>query len=151
MTLEEEFKVRFRSSIHKARINLYVTNSFLLERFEQSLKSAGITGPQFNILRILRGQETRMLSISGIKERMLDKSSDVSRLVDKLVVKKLVERKENQNDRRLKDISINQNGLDLLTSIDNCEKAMDDYLKMLSDDEVETLNRILDKIHYQKN
>lgn len=146
MSLEKDFKLRLRNQVQRARINMYVTNSLLMEKFDGSLKGAGLTGSQFNILRILRGQATKTLSISGIKERMLDKNSDVSRLVEKLVLKGFVGRKENTEDRRLKDVSITKEGLDVLASLDQCELAMDDYLDMLSEAEVKSLNNILDKI-----
>jgi len=150
MPIEKELKMKFRNVRQKARLNLYMTNSYLGETFTQMLKQANLTGSQFNILRILRGQESKQLCIGEIKSRMIDKSSDVSRLVDKLVAKKLTERKENPEDRRQKNISITKKGLEVLASLDHTEEDMDNRMNALSDKELNTLNELLEKIRHSK-
>ncbi len=147
MRLEKEIKTVFRNEYHKGLINLSYTVRKLNHEFEQSLKKYNLTEAQYNVLKILSDFRTNSpLSIGFIRERMLDSNSDVSRIVDKLVLKKLVERKENISDRRQKDIEISEYGLDLLEKMFNCEKKADTLLKNLTLEEVKELNNILDKI-----
>ena len=147
MKIEDELKGRFRNERHKALINLTFTEKQLTYIMLQVLKKHGLTEPQYNILRVLRGFRSEgPSSIGFLKERMLDRSSDVSRLVEKLYEKALVDRKENGEDRRQKDVAITETGLLLLTNMDDCEKKADTLLFCLSDDEVSELNRLLDKI-----
>ena len=113
----------------------------------QSLKAHGLTEPQYNVLRVLRGFRSEgSISINFIKERMLDKSSDVSRIVDNLYGKGLVGRKENPADRRQKEIVITDMGLSLLTEMLECEIRQDTLLDTLTGEELIELNRLLDKI-----
>ena len=123
MKIEDEIKGRFRNEYHKGAINLIFTVKQLGYQFLQSLKKYQLTEPQYNILRVLRGFRSEgPASINFLKERMLDKSSDVSRIVDKLYNKGLIDRRENSIDRRQKDIEITKKGLALLSKIDECEK-----------------------------
>jgi len=147
MNIEDEIKGRFRNERHKGMINLSFTEKHLTYSFLQFLKEYGLTEPQYNILRVLRGfQSQGPSSIGFIKERMLDRNSDVSRLIDKLFEKGLVDRKESKSDRRQKDVEITDQGLQLLTDMLNCEKRVDTMLDHLTDEEVIELNRLLDKI-----
>jgi len=112
-----------------------------------SLKKHEITEQQYNVLRILRGFRSEApLSIGFIKERMLDKDSDVSRIVDRLYEKEMVSRKENVADRRQKDIEITAKGLSLLDSMFECERNADKLLINLTEEEIKEFNRLLDKI-----
>src|SRR5450432_164665 len=91
MKIEEEIKqTKFRSPHHKVAINLLFTASWLEERNKAYFKSFGVTPQQFNLLRILRGQHPGKISVAEIKSRMLDKNSDVSRLLSRLISKKFV-------------------------------------------------------------
>ena len=147
MRIEDDLKGRFRNEYHKGLINLIYTVKQLTYGFNQSLKKHGLTEPQYNILKILRGFRSEApLSIGFIKERMLDKNSDVSRIVDKLYTNGLVNRQENPTDRRQKDVIITESGLALLEKMDDCEKMIDNLLSNLSLEEVQELNRLLDKI-----
>ncbi len=146
MKLEDEIKSKFRNDYHKALVNLYYTNNVIGEQFFKVIKEYGLAAPQFNVLRILRGQHTNAVSIGLIKERMLDKNSDVSRIVDRLYKKELVERKESKSDRRQKDVLITKKGIDLLDKMAVCEKREDNILSNLSKKEVKLLNELLDKI-----
>jgi len=146
MEIEDEIKGRFRNEYHKVVINLIYTSNFINHRFEHFLKRHGLTSQQYNILRVLRGFRSEPRSIDFLRERMLDKSSDMSRIIERLYLKKLVERKENKTDRRKKDIKIGQKGLDLLNQMHDCEKKTDALLSNLSQDEAVQLNRLLDKI-----
>jgi DNA-binding MarR family transcriptional regulator len=147
MTIEEEIKGRFRNDYHKGLINLTYTVKQLSYEFYRSLKSHEITEQQYNVLRILRGFISEApLSIGYIKERMLDKDSDVSRIVDRLYEKGMVSRIENPSDRRQKSIGITTKGLSLLERMHECEKNVDKLLVNLTEEEVKELNRLLDKI-----
>ncbi len=147
MKIEDEIKGRFRNEYHKGLINLTFTVKNLSYEFYQSLKIHGLAEQQYNVLRILRGFSSEApLTIGFIKERMLDKDSDVSRIVDRLHDKGLVSRTENPNDRRQKSVKIIDKGINLLDKMFNCEKKADTLLTNLTLEEVTKLNRLLDKI-----
>ena len=122
------------------------TNFQIGNKMRKYFKKYDITSQQFNILRILRGQLPSPVSIGLLKERMLDKSSDVSRIIDRLLLKKLVERTECKTDRRQKDVLITKKGLNLLELIDKEDNPQDVILSNLNEQEVEQLNFLLDKI-----
>jgi len=147
MKIEDEIKGRFRNEYHKGLINLIFTAKKLNQRFSSVLKTHKITEAQYNVLRILRGNKQSITSSIGyIKERMLDRNSDVSRIVDKLYGLQYVERKECPNDRRQKEVSITEKGLELLSKMDKSEKQVVTFLKNLNDSEIKKLNKLLDKI-----
>ena len=147
MKIEDEIKGRFRNEYHKGLINLIFTAKKLNQRFSSVLKTHKITEAQYNVLRILRGNRQSITSSIGyIKERMLDRNSDVSRIVDKLYGLQYVERKECPNDRRQKEVSITEKGLELLSKMDKSEKQVVTFLKNLNDSEIKKLNKLLDKI-----
>jgi len=147
MSIEEEIKGRFRNEYHKGIINLTYTVNLLNHAFYQYIKQHEITVQQYNVLRVLRGfRSDGPVSIGFIKDRMLDKNSDVSRIVDKLYQKGLVKRKENKADRRQKDVAISDKGLELLAGMDDCEHKVDTLLLSLNQDEIQQLNFLLDKI-----
>jgi DNA-binding MarR family transcriptional regulator len=146
MRIEDEIKGRFRNDYHKGMLNLAYTVKQLSYDFLQLLKKHGLTEPQYNILRVLRGNRSgRPASIGYIKDRMLDKSSDVSRIIDRLFAKGYIDRNENRGDRRQKDIVITEKGLGLLDKMDDCEKKVDMLLANLTPNEIKELNRLLDK------
>ena len=146
MKLEDEIKSKFNNEYHKARVNIYYTNNYISEQLQEILKPLQLSGTQFNILRILRGQYPKTSSIGLLKERMLDKNSDVSRIIDRLLAKKLVIRKECKLDRRQKDVQISQLGLDYLSEIDKYNDDLDKKMQHLTIEEVTQLNILLDKI-----
>lgn len=147
MKIEDEIKSKFRNEYHKALVNIYYTNNVVSQSFHKMLKEYKLTSQQFNILRILKGQYPKAISIGSIKERMLDKSSDVSRIINRLYMKKLIERKECLIDRRKRDLLICKNGLELLEKIKNkMEQKEDEILSNLTIEEAKTLNVLLDKI-----
>ncbi|MFA5047024.1 MAG: MarR family transcriptional regulator [Paludibacter sp.] len=147
MKIEDEIKGSFTNEYHKGLINLMFTVKQLSYNFLQSLKKHGLTEPQYNILKVLRGFRSECpFSIGFLKERMLDKNSDVSRIVDKLYEKGYIDRKENAADRRQKDVEITEKGLALLSGMYDCENMADTLLKNLTRDEIQELNRLLDKI-----
>jgi uncharacterized lipoprotein YddW (UPF0748 family)/predicted transcriptional regulator len=146
MALENEINQRkFRNEYQKARLNILYTNNWLAEKINIIFDKWDITPRQFNILRILRG-EGKPLSTLQIRQRMLDKMSDTSRIVDRLVKKGMVRKTSNAEDRRLVDIVITPRGRKLLEKIDPLENEMDKMMTNLSGDEAATLNSLLDKL-----
>ena len=147
MKIDDEIKGRFRNEYHRGIINLTYTLSQLNNQFLQLLKKHNVTQQQYNVLKVLRGFRSEApVSIGSIKDRMLDKNSDVSRIVDKLYERGLVTRCEKSTDRRQKDVDISDKGLELLAAMDECEKKVDTLLSNLTEDEVKQLNNLLDKI-----
>ncbi len=146
MKIQDEIKSNFNNEYQKARVNIHFTHNYLSEQLIEIIKPFRLSPTQFNVLRILRGQHPTTSSIGLLKERMLDKNSDISRVVDRMLIKKLVVRKECKLDRRQKDIQITQLGLDYLAKIDEHEKEIDQKMMHLSLEEVTQLNHLLDKI-----
>lgn len=137
---------KFRNERHKAMLNLLFTYGWTVERLKQVVSEQGITHQQFNILRILRGNHPTPLSTLTIRERMIDKMSDTSRIVDRLLAKGLVKKVICKKDRRLVDITITDRGLKLLDRLDHRQDDMDGILSNLSEKEASNLSRLLDKI-----
>ncbi len=147
MKLEEEIKQKkFRNEFHKLAVNLIFTNSWLMSHQTALFKEYDITAAQYNVLRILRGQYPSPASVNLLKERMLDKMSDASRLVDRLLAKELVERKICPDDRRRVEVKITSEGLKILEEIDKSDNDFDKKLKSLSVAEAKNLNELLDKL-----
>ena len=147
MRIEDEIKGRFRNEYHKGLINLSYTSRKLSYVFYCELKKHDITEQQYNVLRILRGFSSESpLSIGFIKERMLDRDSDVSRLVDRLFNNGYVTRFEDKDDRRKKSVEITEKGTNLLNSMLIVELEGDKLLQHLTIEEVNLLNELLDKI-----
>jgi len=137
---------KFRNERHKAMVNLLFTYGWTVERLKQFVAEEDITHQQFNILRILRGNHPTPLSTLSIRERMIDKMSDTSRIVDRLVSKGLVKKVVCKKDRRLVDVNITDKGLKLLEKLDKRQDEMDDILNNLSEKEATSLSKLLDKI-----
>ena len=147
MELEKEIKQsKFKSEHHKVAVNIIYTSNWLSSLHAKILKKHGITSQQFNVLRILRGQHPNPATVNLLIDRMLDKMSNASRLVDKLKAKGLVERKACKEDRRAVDVLITPKGLDLLAQLDKSEKEMNDSVSLITVSEAKELNRILDKM-----
>ncbi|MEQ8471812.1 MAG: MarR family transcriptional regulator [Marinoscillum sp.] len=140
----------FKSQFNKAIVNIIYTNGWLNQSQVQFFKEYGLTTPQFNLLRILRGQYPNPATVNLLIERMLDKSSNASRIVDKLEAKKLVARKQCSKDRRAVDVIITEKGLELLAEIDVALHEWEEGFRSLTDEECETLNSLLDKIRLGK-
>lgn len=146
MKLEEEIKQKkFKSEQQKLAINLVYTYNWINYNHQQWFKDKDITLQQYNVLRILRGQYPSVCNLKLIKERMLDRMSDASRIVEKLVSKDLVERKESPGDRRNVEIVITEKGLSLLGTLDFLDEDYKQIFKNLSMAEIKTLNLLLDK------
>src|SRR3954469_5237775 len=146
MSIEKDIRqTRFRNEFQKASINLIYTCNWVNEQMKKIFDPFDITSQQFNILRILRGAG-KPLSTLQIRQRMLDKMSDTSRIVDRLVKKELVQKVICKTDRRLVDVTITDTGLQLLDKLDTYNEQMDAMLGNLTEDDAKMLNQLLDKI-----
>ncbi len=147
MSLEQEINQnKFRNEKQKSIINLVYSYNWLMEHTKSFLDSENITPQQFNILRILRGAYPKPLSTLQIRERMLDKMSDTSRIVDRLIVKALATKRVCPSDRRMVDVIITEKGRKLLEKLDERSNEMESVMAELSDADLKTLNRLLDKM-----
>lgn len=147
MRLEDEIKqLKFGDEYHKLMVNLMFTGSWLNIRQIQFFRSYDISPQQYNILRILRGQFPKPASVNLLIERMLDKMSNASRLVEKLYLKDLVERKKNKEDGRQVDVLISKKGIKLLEQIDKDINIFEGNLNKLDKKEAKILSDLLDKM-----
>lgn len=147
MKIEEEIKQRsFKNEHQKLMINLLFTGKWANNLAVNHIKQFGLTIQQYNVLRILRGQKKQSISVNAISERMIDKMSNVSRLIDKLESKHYIKRKINSKDRRQVDIQISDKGLNLIQDIEKTEDKIFSNFQNLSKSESEQLNSLLDKL-----
>jgi DNA-binding MarR family transcriptional regulator len=143
--IEEEIQQKkFKSAHQKAVINLIYTANWLQNKHHSFFKLYGITGQQFNMLRILKGQHPKSISAKDIKTRLLDQNSDVSRLLDRLSAKDLITKTTCPLDKRASDVFITRAGLELLKEIEKKQKEIDEVLA-LSPEEALQLSNLLDK------
>lgn len=147
MEIAKEIKQsKFKNEYQKMLINILFTSGWLSAKHTCNIKPYGISTQQFNILRILRGQHPKPATVNLLIDRMLDKNSNASRLVEKLRVKKLVERAICPEDRRAVNVVITQKGLDLLEELDKMDGSFLKELKNLTEKEAATVNQLLDKL-----
>lgn len=147
MKLEDEIRQRsFKNNYQRLIVNLLYTHGWLNGLMANPLKEYDLSPQQFNILRILRGQHPRPSSVNLLKERMLDKMSNASRLVEKLRIKGLVERDICPQDRRSVNVRITEKGLELLKTLDQTESEWENRFHALDQEEAGTLNVLLDKL-----
>jgi DNA-binding MarR family transcriptional regulator len=147
MGIENDIKqARFRNPYQKASINLIYTLGWMRDKIKTIFDAEDITSQQFNILRILRGSFPQPLSTLQIRERMLEKMSDTSRIVDRLITKGLVKKVTCKADRRLVDVIITDKGKKLLERLDARQDEMDRVLGKLSEKDANVLSDLLDKI-----
>src|SRR5687767_7730772 len=147
MGIEKEIhQGKFSSSGQKAMLNILFTNGWFTEKMKIILAPEDITPQQYNILRILRGSFPQPLSTLQIRERMLDRMSDTSRIVDRLVAKQLVKKVVCTKDRRLVDVTITEKGQNLLKRLDGQVNSMDSILSNITEKEAQTISNLLDKL-----
>jgi DNA-binding MarR family transcriptional regulator len=151
MSLEKEINQHvFRSEYQKSALNLIYTFNWVNEQINRQFEPFDITQQQFNILRILRGAG-QPLSTLQIRQRMLDKMSDTSRIVDRLIKKGLVKKTVCREDRRLVDVLLTDKGKKLLQTMDGLNEELDAIFKCLSEGEARQLNILLDKVRTAEN
>ncbi len=148
MGIEEDIKQqkKFKSVYEKLVVNIMFTNGWLIDQQSKVFKPYDLTGPQYNVLRILRGQYPEACTVNTIIDRMLDRMSNASRIVDRLESKGFVVRTTCKTDRRAKDVMISERGLAVLDEVDNQLNLWVDRLKVLGEEEAEEMNACLDKL-----
>lgn len=147
MKLEREIASnKFENNYHKSVVNVLYTYGWVTNLLRKRIDKYHITMQQYNILRILRGQHPHPATVNLLKERMLDKMSDASRIVERLVQKKLVSRCTNDKDRRAVDIMISEEGLEILKKLDLEINIQDTLKNNLSEAEANQLSHLLDKM-----
>ena len=147
MRIDEEIQSsKFEDNYHKLVINITYTEGWLSNLFRCKFEKHNLTQQQFNILRILRGQYPKPATVNLLKERMIDKMSDASRIVDRLVQKGLVSRCTNTKDRRAVDIRISDAGMEILTKMDEEFRTKDLLKNNLTEEEAAQLSDLLDKM-----
>jgi len=150
MNIDKAIKQKaFKNEHQKAMVNMIFTASWLQEKQKAIFEPHDLTPQQFNILRILRGSKNP-LSTMDIRDRMLDKMSDTSRLVVRLEKKKLVEKFLNDKDHRLVDVTISERGRELLSRLDQQDDELIGIISNISAKEAEVLNKLLDKIRHKR-
>lgn len=147
MSIDKDIQqTRFANSRHKALINILYTYGWALERIKKVLAEHDITHQQFNILRILRGSYPNPISTLQIRERMLDKMSDTSRIVDRLILKGLAQKTISPRDHRLVDVLITEKGQSVLKDIDDGPDLVLEVMHNVTENEMEDLSHLLDKV-----
>ena len=147
MKIEEVIKSSSPLPIEKKTVlNVLYTQQVITDQFSEIVKSFDLSMEQFNVLRILRGQKEKTANMCVIQERMIAKTSNTTRVVDKLLVKNLVERAVCEENRRKIDVTITQKGLELLTQLDPLVLAHEqNFANNLNADELSIFNQLLEK------
>jgi DNA-binding MarR family transcriptional regulator len=136
----------FNNAYHKASVNLIYTGKWMIKLHSEIFQTFNLSLQQYNTLRILKGAFPTAVTLKYIKERMLDKMSDASRIIENLHRRKLVKRRLNPNDRRKVDVKITKEGLFILSELDKKNDIMDGFLSNLDEKEIERLNFLLNKV-----
>jgi len=147
MRIEDAIKQKsFKDPFNKALVNLLYTNSYIVARQGKLFKPYGLSPEQYNVLRILRGKHPEPITVSSIQDRMLNKMSNASRLVEKLKQKDLVNRTECPSDRRQVDVTITDKGLGTLADLEDKIDNFNRQILHLNETELQQLNELLDKL-----
>ncbi|OEK01664.1 transcriptional regulator [Roseivirga sp. 4D4] len=148
MGIEEDIKQgkKFDNVYEKLVVNIMYTNGWIVDEQTKIFRPYGITTPQYNVLRILRGQYPDACTVNMIIDRMLDRMSNASRIVDRLENKQLVERTVCKTDRRAKDVLITEKGLAVLNEVDNALQLWMKRMEVLTNSEAHQMNECLDKL-----
>ena len=144
-SIEKEIKTRFVNNRQKAVINIMFSSNWIRNRDNAILSSHGISLQQYNILRILRGGGEKM-NMFQVKDRMIDRSPNVTRLTDKLIDKSLIEKIRSEDDKRVIYIKITESGMNLLSKLDEPMDEGSKYFDTLSEEEAGLLSDLLDKL-----
>src|SRR5687768_16162944 len=146
MGIDKDIKqAKFRNTQNKAMVNIMFTHAWMVDHIKNFVKTENITAQQYNILRILRGAG-EPLSTLQLRERMLDKMSDTSRIAERMVTKGLLQKAVSEKDKRMVDVSLTPQGAALLENLDRRNEELDGVVNHPSDEELETLNTLLDKL-----
>ncbi len=152
MRLEEAIKsTRFRDEKHKVSVNLLYTTYWLKNQISKEMKSKGLTFEQFNIMRILKGSHPENMCIKDIADRMIEKNSNVPRIIDRLVIKKLVRRSTSKVDKRETLVTITEKGMEVLEEAGKLANHLTSEVIGLSEEDAQTLNELLEKLRHKED
>lgn len=137
---------KFTGDRQKVLVNIYYTNNWLLNQYQVIIKKYNLTAQQFNILKVLNDVYPKSLMVSDVKDRMLDKNSDVTRLIERLMEKNFVVRRKDVKNRRKINVKLNIIGHELVSRMDKDVQNFENFVEHLSDKEIKQLNDLLDKL-----
>ena len=147
MKLEEAIKSnKFKNEVHKAGLNILYTAWWLKTIISKELKEYGLTHEQYNVLRILKGKYPEQMCVKDIAYRMIEKSSNVPRIIDRLELKKFVKRSASQNDKRETAIVLTPAGINILEIATTKVNKVFESLVVMDESSANTLNKLLEKI-----
>ncbi|TRX56111.1 MarR family transcriptional regulator [Fulvivirga sp. M361] len=147
MKIKEEInRLPFKNETQKAALNILFTSNWISSQYQKFFNPYGITSQQYHVLSVLRITHPKTISTSEIKARLHDRNSDASRIVDRLTSKGYVKKSVCSEDRRLVDVSLTENGFQLLHEVDRNIDIMNDFSGNLNEREAQTLNELLDKL-----
>lgn len=145
MRLQDEIKSKFKNNVHMAMVNIYYTNNYLRDKNMSLYKKYDLLPQHYNVLRIVKGKHPKPVYPGDIKEVLIDKGNDLTRLIDKMVQKGLLDRRLCESNRRKMEINITPKGIKIAEDI---SAEMEVHLKdlNLTEEEAGTLSELLDKI-----
>lgn len=147
MKLEDVLKTnKFNDEVHKATLNILYTSYWMRDNMSGVMKDIGITSEQFNILRILKGKHPEAMCVKDIGSRMIEKSSNVPRILDRLVAKGLVMRSTSKEDKRETIISLTDTGIKTLQAANEALATINKQTIGINNDEATMLNQLLEKL-----
>lgn len=147
MKLEQAIQsTRFKNEVHKAGLNILYTAWWLKTVMSRELKEFGLTHEQYNVLRILKGKHPELICVKDIACRMIEKNSNVPRIIDRLEIKKLVKRATSEADKRETVISLTQSGIAVLEASTQRINAIFDEVMVINEEEALSINQLLEKV-----
>lgn len=152
MKLEQAIQsTRFKNEVHKAGLNILYTAWWLKTVMSRELKEFGLTHEQYNVLRILKGKHPELICVKDIACRMIEKNSNVPRIIDRLEIKKLVKRATSEADKRETVISLTQSGIAVLEASTQRINVIFDEVMVINEDEAASINQLLEKVREKES
>ena len=152
MKLEQAIQsTRFENEVHKAGLNILYTAWWLKTVMSRELKEFGLTHEQYNVLRILKGKHPELICVKDIACRMIEKNSNVPRIIDRLEIKKLVKRATSEADKRETVISLTQSGIAVLEASTQRINAIFDEVMVINEAEAASINQLLERVREKES
>ena len=152
MKLEQAIQsTRFKNEVHKAGLNILYTAWWLKTVMSRELKEFGLTHEQYNVLRILKGKHPELICVKDIACRMIEKNSNVPRIIDRLEIKKLVKRATSEADKRETVISLTQSGIAVLEASTQRVNAIFDEVMVINEAEAASINQLLERVREKES
>nr|WP_300979953.1 MarR family transcriptional regulator [Sediminibacterium sp. Gen4] len=142
---------RFKNEVHKAGLNILYTAWWLKTVMSRELKEFGLTHEQYNVLRILKGKHPELICVKDIACRMIEKNSNVPRIIDRLEIKKLVKRATSEADKRETVISLTQSGIAVLEASTQRINAIFDEVMVINEAEAASINQLLERVREKES